>query len=144
MAVEAEACRELVRRYYDELWNEWQVDLIDELLSPDLRFRGSLGTTFDGLDPFRGYLLGMQRAIPDLHHEVEMLVVEPGDEAAAAAARLTYSGTHEGELFGVRGTGHHISYQGATFFHVEGSLITELWTLGDMSALERQLLGTPT
>lgn len=34
----------VVRRFYDELWNDWQLDLADEILSETLRFRGSLGT----------------------------------------------------------------------------------------------------
>lgn len=138
--MEAAECRALVHRYYEELWNGWQLDLADEILAPDLRFRGSLGTSVETRDEFLGYLLGIRQAMPDFHNEIELLVAQDD----AAAARLTYSGTHEGELFGVAGSGHRISYQGAAFFHIADDVIGEIWTLGDMSAVRRQLLGTPT
>lgn len=137
--MDAAVCRALIHRYYDELWNEWRLDLIDELLAPGVHFRGSLGTTLEGREAFRGYMLGIRQALPDLHHEVEMLVVEED----AAAARLAYLGTHEGDLLGIPGSGQQISYHGATFFHLADGLIAEMWTLGDMSAVRRQLLGTP-
>jgi hypothetical protein len=33
-----------VRRFYEELWNQWRFELADEHLSPDPEFRGSLRT----------------------------------------------------------------------------------------------------
>src|SRR5262245_59063190 len=33
----------IVRRYYHELWNAWNVDLANELISLDVSFLGSLG-----------------------------------------------------------------------------------------------------
>jgi len=136
--MDAVTCRQLVQRYYDELWNAWRLELVDEILAEDLHFRGSLGTQVDGREAFRAYLLGMRQALPDLHHEVELIIAEDD----AAAARLLYTGTHEGNLLGLAGDGHRLSYQGATFFRMEHELIAELWTLGDMSTLRRQLMGT--
>jgi len=40
----------------------------------------------------------VRRAFPDFHNRVEELVAE-GDKVVA---RLTYTGTHRGELFGIR------------------------------------------
>src|SRR2546423_14494463 len=44
--------RALVRRYYDELWNQWRFDLVEELVADDFRFRGSLAVTTRGRAPF--------------------------------------------------------------------------------------------
>jgi hypothetical protein len=41
----AERNAQVVRRFYDELWNEWRLELADEILTQDLRFRGSRGLT---------------------------------------------------------------------------------------------------
>ena len=136
--MDAAACRDVVHRYYEELWNQWRLELVDEMLAEDVHFRGSLGTTVEGREGFRGYLLGMRRGLPDLHHEIEMIVAEED----AAAARLLYRGTHEGPLMGVPGDGHRLNYQGASFFRMQDGLIVELWTLGDMSGLRRQLLSS--
>lgn len=136
--MDAAACRDVVRRYYEELWNQWRLELVDELIAEDVHFRGSIGTTVESREGFRGYLLGMRQALPDLHHEIELIVAEED----AAAARLHYSGTHEGIFMGIPGDGHRINYQGATFFRMSGGQIAELWTLGDMSGLRRQLLSS--
>lgn len=48
----------LVQRFYNELWNRWQLDLADEIVSDDLRFRGSLGTECKGRDEFKHELAG--------------------------------------------------------------------------------------
>src|SRR5215469_10655343 len=48
--------RALVRRYYDELWNQSKSELILELLADDFRFRGSVGVATRGRDAFADYL----------------------------------------------------------------------------------------
>jgi SnoaL-like polyketide cyclase len=59
----------VVRRFYNELWNQWRLDLIDELLSPELRFRGSRGSTLTGRDAFRRYVEETRAAFPDCHNQ---------------------------------------------------------------------------
>ena len=84
----------------------------------------------------RAYLTEMRAAIPDLHLEVHQLLVE-GDHSAA---RVTYSGTHEGVLQGIPGTGRHLSWDAMTFrrFNDEG-LTVERWLLSDSISLLHQL-----
>ena len=41
------------RRYYDELWNQWRLELADELLAADVRFRGSLAVEVQGIAGFK-------------------------------------------------------------------------------------------
>jgi hypothetical protein len=33
----------LIERFYGELWNKWNDNAVDDTLSPDFTFRGSLG-----------------------------------------------------------------------------------------------------
>lgn len=124
-----------MRRYYDELWNAWTLDVADELLAPDIRFRGSLGVDVVGVAAFREYVRRVQRAFPDFHNAVLELVAEP----ERVAARLAYTGTHRGELFGIAPTGRRIRYAGAAFFRLAGGRIGEGWVLGDLDGLRRQL-----
>ena len=35
-------CKPLVRRYYAEVWNTWSATALEELISPDITFRGSI------------------------------------------------------------------------------------------------------
>jgi steroid delta-isomerase-like uncharacterized protein len=106
------ANKDLVRRYYEELWNQWRLDLIDQLIASDFAFRGSIGLQVQGRDGFRDYMATIRAAFPDFHNVVEDLIAE-GDQVAA---RLTYRGTHRGSLLGVAPTGRRISYAGMALF----------------------------
>jgi predicted ester cyclase len=125
----------LVHRFYDDLWNAWDDDAVPAVLHPDLRFRGSLGQETVGLDDWRAYRDGVRRGSSDFHNEVVDLVAG-GDRAAA---RLAWSGTHDGPLLGIEGTGRRFSYDGAAFFTARDDLLTEVWVLGDLEGLRRQL-----
>ena len=97
----------LVRRYYSEIWNEWSEPALEELISPDVGFHGSIGTAVKGIAEFKRYVNRIRSAFPDFHNQVEELIAE----GHKAAARLIYTGTHREELLGFPGTGNKISYQ---------------------------------
>jgi len=59
--------------------------------------------------------------------------------ADRAAARMSFRGTHRGILFGIAATGRDIRWSGAAFFKTGGGMIAELWVLGDIEAVRRQL-----
>jgi len=125
----------VIRRYYDELWNRWNAEAVGELIAPDIEFRGSIGRTAHGIEEFRGYVAQIRGAFPDFHNEIEELIAE-GDRVAA---RLTYSGTHRGAIFGTAATGKRIRYDGIAIFTIRGGKIARAFILGDVDALKRQL-----
>jgi steroid delta-isomerase-like uncharacterized protein len=127
--------RRLVRRYYEELWNEWNFDLAGEIISQDVRFRGSLGVEAKELRGFVDYMLRVKNAFPDFSNKVEELIA--GDDAVAA--RLTYTGTHLGEIFGIAATGKPVTYSGAAIFKIADGKIFDGWVLGDVQSLLQQL-----
>ena len=125
----------LVRRFYDDAWNRWDDDAVDDLLAEGFRFRGSLGDEVVGRDGWRAYRDRVRRAVPDFHNEIVDLVTSPG----RAAARLRYTGHHEGVLLGREGRGEPIDYAGAAFFHCVGGRLAAAWVLGDIDTLRRQI-----
>ena len=129
--------KDLVRRYYEALWNRWDFALADELIAEQIAFRGSLGQTVQGREGFKAYMREVRRAFPDFHNCVEELVAE-GDRVAA---RLTYTGTHAGALLGIAPTGRRVSYAGVALFHIASAQIAEGWVLGDLYGLMGQLRG---
>lgn len=128
-------CKTLVHRYYDEVWNAWNEAALEELISPNIEFRGSIGTVVNGIAEFKQYVTGIRAAFPDFHNHIEELIAEE----AKVAARLTYAGTHLGELFGYPGTGRRITYQGLAIFEFEQGKMVRGHVLGDTETLERQL-----
>jgi hypothetical protein len=65
-----------IRRFCYELWNDWRLDLAEQLLSPALEFRGSLGKEVRGRDGFVAYAQIVRAAFPDFHNEVRELVID--------------------------------------------------------------------
>jgi steroid delta-isomerase-like uncharacterized protein len=126
---------ELVRRFYEELWNTWDLTVADEILSPDLRFRGSLGNELEGRDAFLAYVEEVRAAFPDWHNRIDELI-EAGDRVVTP---LTWTGTHQSELRGIPATGRRVAYVGAGIFTVEAGLITDAWIVGDTQELWRAL-----
>jgi steroid delta-isomerase-like uncharacterized protein len=133
--VSIELNRVVVRRWYDMMWNQWCFALVDELVSEDLVFQGSLGKTVRGRDGLRRYMEEVHAAFPDFHNRIDALVAD-GDRVAA---RLTYTGTHRGPVLGIAPTGRRIEYVGAAFFRLIGGLVTAGWVLGDTAGLRAQL-----
>jgi len=125
----------LVRRYYEEMWNRWDFALADEMIGEGVIFRGSLGVDVQGRESFKEYMRAVRQAFPDFHNHVEELIAEND----RVVARLTYTGTHRGELFGIGATGRRVSYVGVALFRISEGRIVEGWVLGDIHGLMRQL-----
>ena len=127
--------RLLIERFYLEMWNRFDKTIVPDILTEDLRFRGSLGQSKSGHAEFAEYVDFIQRAFPDFWNEIEEIISE-GDKAFA---KLTFRGTHRGEVFGVAPTGRLIQYVGAAVFKFRGDRIAEVWVLGDIYGLISQL-----
>jgi steroid delta-isomerase-like uncharacterized protein len=126
--------KQLLQSYY-AMWNEADFSKADALLDPDVRFRGSLGITANGLEGFKDYAAMLTQAFAAPYHAVEITVVE-NDKAAVY---VTYTGKHIGEIFGYGPSGRRISYSGAAFFHFRHGKIASINVLGDLNALHEQL-----
>lgn len=124
-----------VQRFYEELWNRRRLDLAEEIVSPSIRFRGSLGSTLTGRDAFKGYVEAVRAAFPDWHNRIDELIAT-GDRVVT---RMTWTGTHEGKLGEVEPTGAKVEYEGAAFFRLADGLIEEAWVVGDTQELWRAL-----
>ena len=132
-----EANKGLIRRWYYEMWNPWNFELADALLAPDLNFSGSLGTVVRGVPAFKDYMRSVQAAFPDFHNHIEDLIAE----SDKVVARLSYTGTHRGTLYGIAATGCRVTYAGVAIFTIRAGRVVEGWVLGDVFGLHRQLSG---
>lgn len=126
---------DLIDRFYNDMWNRFDKSVFAEILHPDIRFRGSLGQVKVGFEEFGEYVDFIQTFSPNFHNEVVMTITE-GDKTFA---RLTYTGTHEGEVFDLQPTGQRFEYAGAAVFTIEEGRVLEVWVLGDIYGLIHQL-----
>ncbi len=125
----------LIERFYNDMWNKFDKSVFPEILHENITFRGSLGQVKHGFDEFREYVDFIQATFPDFHNRV----VETITQGNKTFARLAYTGTHRGELFGIPPTGKRVEYAGTAVFTISQGKIAEVWVLGDIYGLLEQL-----
>jgi predicted ester cyclase len=130
-----EGVRDLVERFYRDVWNRCDDAAVDELLAPGFVFRGSLGDEARGPDGFRAYRDRVRAAFGDFHNDVRELVAD----GPRAAVRLVCTGRHDGEVLGFAPTGALVTYDAVAFFAVDDGRLSEAWVLGDLDGLRCQL-----
>ena len=127
--------QQLIELWYHEMWNQWNRDILPEILDKDITFRGSLGRTCQGYDELLDYIAYIQNAFPDFTNTIDLIITE-GDQSFA---KLTYTGTHQQEVFGIPATGKQIQYHGSAIFTFRDNKIVDVWVLGDIYGLIQQL-----
>jgi predicted ester cyclase len=125
----------LIDRFYNDMWNRFDKSVFGDILDPKIHFRGSLGQTKVGFDEFGEYVDYIQAFASDFHNEVLSTITERN----RTFARLSYTGTHQGEVFGLAPTGKRFEYSGAAVFTFSDGLISDVWVLGDVYGLTQQL-----
>jgi predicted ester cyclase len=88
-----------------------------------------------GPEGYEELFAGMRRAFPDLHIDVEHMMVTD-DEIAMA---YTVTGTHLGELMGHGPTGRTVSYRGVQITRFVDGKFVERWGSSDELGMLRQL-----
>ena len=137
----AEDNKALVRRWFEELFNEAKLDLADEIVTPDhVTHDTSTPEHLPGPEGERQLVNLVRGAFPDGRITIEDLVAE-GDRVAV---RWTFRGTHRGDFMGVAPTGNQVEMGAMDLFRVAGGKIAETWSNVDMMTMMRQLGAIPT
>lgn len=129
--------KEAVRVFYKEMWDSADTSLVPHLFHPNFTFRGSLGPELTGHEQFIGYVRFVTGALGQYTSDI-LAIVEEGNQVFA---KLRFHGFHRGELLGVQPTGRHVWWDGMPIFTFDGSLIRDLWVLGDLYNLAARLRG---
>ena len=102
MAMTEETNKALLRRTYEEWFNQGNLTNVDELIAPDfINHEVPPGMNNRGPESMRQVVMMLRSAFPDLHFTIEELVAE-GD---TVAGHVTMSGTHQGPFMGIAPTG---------------------------------------
>ena len=57
----------IIRRYYNALWNTWNLEAGIEIICPSLESRCCLGSSVEGIDELKGYTRSVRTAYSDSH-----------------------------------------------------------------------------
>jgi steroid delta-isomerase-like uncharacterized protein len=124
----------VMRRIYEEIFNEGKLELADELVAPDMVNHTTPGAP-RGPEPVKKLVAMLHSAFPDHHITIEDMVAE-GDKVVMLN---TYSGTHEGEFMGIAPTGKRfVQRQVHVMRFVDGKAV-EHWGLRDDLGQMQQL-----
>lgn len=136
----AEENKAIARRINDEVWNEGNLDVIDEVIADEAvvavvgapeQIRGPRG--------FREFVVMYRTAFPDLRITVDEQIAE-GD---IVVNRWTATGTHEGELMGIAATGKQATTAGVNINRISGGKLVQGWGIFDQLGLLQQLGAIP-
>jgi steroid delta-isomerase-like uncharacterized protein len=131
-----DANKALVRRLYEEGFNQGNLDVVDELVAPDVVTHDPIILDAPtGPDSIRGGIEMIRKAFPDFHVEVLDLVAE-GDRVASF---LLMSGTNTGDYR--RGGATHRKATMRAFFlwRVADGRLVESWGMADRLQFLQQL-----
>jgi steroid delta-isomerase-like uncharacterized protein len=129
------------RRFFDEIWSQGRLDLVDGLVAPDyIGHPSGPEQTVRGPEGVKEYIGRLRQGVPDLTMTVEDQLID-GDKVTT---RWTARGTHDGELMGLDPTGRTATVTGITIQRIkDGRQIVEGWTSWDMLGLLHQLGAAP-
>ena len=142
-----EANTALARRWHDEIFEQGNLDVADEILTPDFAWRGPPNTPNPTVGPE-----AIKQAATDVRAYFHDLVLTDDDEIAQSdrvAIRWTLTGTVETDSGAIP-----VVYTGMDIFRIQDGKLAELWQNTDDYGLAQQLgeipaeatpeAGTPT
>ncbi|MFJ8082200.1 ester cyclase [Streptomyces sp. NPDC096205] len=130
----AETNKALVRRFFEEVLNGRNMEVIDELVAAD----------YQEHDPFPGQREGREGLKDRMTMLIEGLaptftiddLIAEGDRVVI---RWTNSATHSGTFLGIPPTGRSCRFAGIDIFRMDGDRLAEHWHVVDQLSMLQQL-----
>lgn len=133
-----EANKAIVRRFYEEVFNQRNVDAIAELMGDEFINNDPTPVAARDRESMKQFIKTITTAFPDHHHAIEDLIAE-GDKVVM---RCTLTGTHQGQFPGfleIPPTGKSLRQQQSHILRVQDGKLVEHWVVRDDLALMQQL-----
>ena len=108
--------------------------IADEILAADFYSHAAPDPTAS-IEGVKATATMMKNASPDAQAHIEFQVAE-GDKVVT---HYKWSGTHQGEIFGIPATGKKVSWTITTTFRIADGKIREAWINSDQWGLMQQL-----
>ena len=131
----ATANKRLVRRFYKEVYGDWNMALVDDVVSPRFTSHDWPAGGPIGPEGFALFYSAIRTALPDARYEVDDLIAE-GDKVVV---RWRLLGTHEGDFKGIAPSGRAIELKGIAIYRVDDGTLMERWVVTDLYGLLEEL-----
>ena len=134
----AQAAETIVRRWFEEVWNQKRESAIDELMADDALVHGIVGpdgNEIRGAAAFKPFFQHFCEAFPDIRITIEDVLVVGGK----VAARCAVTATHTGPGVTAAPTNRSARFTGMCIVRVENGKIVEGWNNFDFLSMYQQL-----
>ena len=105
----------IARRWNEEIWNQGNLDVVDELLAPDFVFNYPIAGATPDREGYKQTVTGWSSSCTDVRSVTEEIVAE-GDKVVL---RWSWYGVQEGE---------EMKVTGISILHIVGGKIVEEWS----------------
>lgn len=120
---------------FEKFVNQGDLSEVDAYIAPDYTGYFSGFPPIAGREAFRQFVEMQNNAFGDRSLSVEEVLNE-GDKVAL---RVTFRGTHTGELNGIPPTGRTVEYQALHILHLSGDYCVAQWAVLDNMTMMQQL-----
>ncbi len=135
-AVQLENNKQLVRRFYVEVWNKGNLAVADEVFTKDyVRHDPGAGAPTPGPEGQKQIAAEIRKAFPDVVMTIDFVIGE-GD---MVVARWTMKGTHKADLPTAKATNKQVTFSGINAYRFERGKVVELWNHRDDLSMLMQL-----
>jgi steroid delta-isomerase-like uncharacterized protein len=131
--------RQSLERFYGAL-NTHDVGLVDQVLTPDWEDIPLAPGQAAGPEGVKAIFRMLIWAFPDISAEITEVLAEAG----RAATRISVTGTHRGDLFGVPASGKFVRFALHEFHEFEGDRLRRTYHMEDLFGLFAQIGAWPS
>ena len=125
----------VVRRWFEEVWNQRRVETIEELLTPESVCHADDGHLTGPQEFCERIHEALLTAFPDLHITVDDLITQ----GESAVVRWTVTGTHTGPGLGLEPSGRAVAFRGITWMRIAHGKLMEGWQSSNLPETLRAL-----
>jgi len=135
----SEQNKNLVRRWFEEVWNKRRISAIAEMYHPSGRAMGfpEPESVLQGPEEFAAICKTFHETFPDIHVTVDDIIAE-GDKVSVL---WTATMTHQGDGLGFPATSKKVKLPGSSFLICRDGQILEGWNLMDFTRVQLELQG---
>lgn len=130
----SEKIKELSVRLFEEVWNQGNLDVIDEIISENYVVHiGNIDVK--GITNYKNYISSYRIAFPDIYFNIDDIIVHDDK----VVERYSATGTHNGNLLGIPPTYKKAKISGIDIVRIKNGKMVERWGQADLLGLIKQL-----
>jgi len=125
----------IVRRFFEEIWNQGNLDVADEILDTSFVNHDPYNPDVRNLESYKQLVSTVHTIFPALHVTIDDIIAE-GDKVAV---RYTNTGAHKSEFMGISPTGKQVTVTEMRICHFASGKMVESWVNSDTLGFMQQL-----